>query len=104
MTPREEADRWWRQAEADFKTAHTLFQNKDFGPCTFFCQQAVEKAFKALLYSKGLKIHGHSLVGLLERVVEADFGEPSDDVRDAADALDKHYISSRYPDAFESQI
>lgn len=104
MTPREEAERWWRQAEADLKTARLLFEDKEFGPCAFFCQQAAEKALKALLYLKGIKIFGHSLVGLLGRVTDQGFPEPVESVKEAADRLDKHYISSRYPDAFESQI
>ena len=86
------------------KTAHTLFENNDFGPCCFFCQQAAEKALKALLYMKGLRIYGHSLVNLLGRVVTEDYPEPDEAVQQAADRLDKHYISSRYPDALEGQI
>lgn len=104
MTPREEADRWRRQAEADLRTARRLLAAGEFGPCAFYCQQAAEKALKALLYSKGAKVFGHSLTGLLEHVINENFTEPSEAVRRAAEALDEHYISPRYPDAFEAKI
>lgn len=104
LTPKEEADRWMRQAEADMKTAKTLFEAKDFAASSFQAQQAAEKALKALLYSKGRKPFGHSLVGLLAEVVKEGFPEPNQDFREATNSLDEHYTSSRYPDAFESQI
>jgi len=62
------------------------------------------KSAKISLYSKGRKPFGHSLVGFLSEAVREGFPEPSNAVRDAATGLDKHYTSSRYPDAFESQI
>ena len=104
MTPAEEAKRWKRQADADLKTARTLLEQKDYDACAFRCQQASEKALKAMLYLKGRRPYGHSLVGFLAEVVKEGFPAPSEDINQAVDSLDKHYTSSRYPDAFESQI
>jgi len=86
-TPREEAERWRLQAEADLNTAQTLFENERFGPCAFFCQQAAEKALKALLYSKGIRVLGHSIVGLLGRVTEEGFPEPDEAVKAARELV-----------------
>jgi HEPN domain-containing protein len=104
LTPREEADRWWQQAQADLKTAHVLFENDEFGPCAFFCQQAAEKALKALLYLRGTKVFGHSLVALLARIANEGYPDAGEAVKEAATSLDEHYINPRYPDAFEQRI
>ncbi|MBI3764414.1 MAG: HEPN domain-containing protein [Chloroflexi bacterium] len=104
MTPREEAQRWRRQAEADLRTANKMFTNSEFGACSFYSQQAAEKSLKALLYAKGIRMFGHSLAGLLGRLTDEGFSEPDNSSREAAKALDEHYISARYPDAFESKI
>jgi HEPN domain-containing protein len=104
LTPDEEADRWMRQAKSDLETARTLFDAKDFDACSFQAHQAAEKALKALLYSKGGRPFGHSLVGFLAEAAREGFPEPDQDVREAANSLDGHYTSSRYPDAFENQI
>jgi HEPN domain-containing protein len=102
--PLAESSRWWRQAEADYKTAATLWDAEDFSPCAFHAQQAAEKALKAWLYSKGIKAFGHSLVALLASADEESLAEVDESIDEAASALDKHYISTRYPDAFEDQI
>jgi len=43
-------------------------------------------------------------VDLLARIAGEGFPEADEAEREAATGLDKHYISARYPDAFESQI
>jgi HEPN domain-containing protein len=103
VTPAEEADRWFRQAEADLKTADNLSGSEDYSACAFYSQQAAEKSLKALLYAKGSKIYGHSLMRLLEEVVNQNFPAPGEAIYDAAVELDNHYTTSRYPDAFENQ-
>jgi HEPN domain-containing protein len=57
-----------------------------------------------MLYVRGLRPFGHSLTALLARAVQEGFPPPAPDIEDAAAGLDKHYISARYPDAFEDQI
>lgn len=102
--PLSESVRWWRQAEADLKTAEALFEDDAFSACAFHAQQAAEKALKALLYLRGLRPFGHSLVALLARAAEEGYPESAESISDAASRLDKHYISARYPDAFQDQI
>ncbi len=53
---RKEIENWWRQAEEDFDTAKFNFRGGKHKYADFLCQQAVEKAFKALLLKKTGKI------------------------------------------------
>ena len=56
-------DDWWKQAERDLDTAKYLFEGSRFKESSLFCQQAVEKALKALLLkNKGEIIKVHDLV------------------------------------------
>ena len=102
--PQSESLRWWRQAQSDLQTAEVLMAGREFSACAFHAQQASEKAIKAMLYVRGLRPFGHSLTALLARAEQEGFPSPIAEVEDAAAGLDKHYISARYPDAFEDQI
>ena len=96
----EEAKRWLAQARRDIKAAKDSSSAGNFEWACFQAQQAAEKALKALFYGLGRGAWGHSLVELLESLADA--------YRDAlsllpgARELDRHYIPSRYPNAFES--
>ncbi|MFA4667826.1 HEPN domain-containing protein [Pyrococcus kukulkanii] len=48
--PREEAERWWRQAVRDLEDAKFVFHGKRYNLACFLAQQAAEKALKAYLY------------------------------------------------------
>lgn len=63
-----DADRWLKQAGDDMTTAEILYESERFGPAAFFCQQAAEKALKAVLYSAGERPWGHSIPSLLDQV------------------------------------
>jgi HEPN domain-containing protein len=102
--PVAESERWWRQAQSDLQTAGVLMAEGEFSACAFHAQQASEKALKAILYVRGLRPFGHSLTALLARAAQEGFPSPTTDIEEAAIGLDKHYISARYPDAFEDQI
>jgi HEPN domain-containing protein len=91
--------RWLRQANEDLTTARILFESRRYGPCAFFCQQAAEKALKAVVYSCGEKPWGHSVPALLDQVCAVVRVEPDHVPVAEAEALDEHYTRSRYPDA-----
>lgn len=99
-----EAERWLKQAEDDYATADLLFKQGRYSACTFHCHQAAEKALKALLYAAGDRPWGHVLSALLERIASEGIAAPDAEVTKAVGELDKHYISARYPDAFEAVI
>ncbi|RLC59229.1 MAG: DNA-binding protein [Chloroflexota bacterium] len=98
----DEAKRWLRQAEDDHATANLLLEQGRYSACAFHCHQAAEKALKALLYAAGDRPWGHVLPALLERAKSEGIAEPDAEVTQAVNELDKHYISARYPDAYEA--
>ena len=67
-----------------------------FAQGCFVCQQAAEKALKALHYLRGARVVlGHSLVELLDAIVE---DHPAlGPLREVAQQLDQYYIPTRYP-------
>ncbi|MEA3339003.1 MAG: HEPN domain-containing protein [Chloroflexota bacterium] len=103
-TVQNDVERWLRQAEDDRDTAEILLNQKRYSACAFHCQQTAEKALKALLYAADARPWGHVLSALLEQALNQGIAEPITEVTQAVDELDKHYISARYPDAFETLI
>ena len=47
MTPREDAERWLKEARGNRANAQTLFDTKAYSQCAFHCQQSAEMALKA---------------------------------------------------------
>jgi HEPN domain-containing protein len=92
---REEIRRWMQQAESDLEVAGVLIAADRHGATAYHCQQAVEKALKALFMvvrnadaprTHSLVFLGHE-TGALER-----FG-------DLLRELTPAYTDTRYPDA-----
>ena len=94
---RKEIENWWKQGTNDLEKAKILFNSRKFDGTAFFCQQAVEKALKAiiLLKSREKKVEGHSLVhlGRLAGVPQTFFS--------GLKQLSPQYFISRYPDVTE---
>lgn len=95
----DEAKRWLVQADQDLDTAQILFDAARYGPCAFFCQQAAEKALKAVLYDLGERPWGHSVSSLLDQVCAVLEMDPADAPQLEAQTVDEHYMRPRYPDA-----
>lgn len=67
------------------------------------CQQAAEKALKALLYLQGESpVLGHSILDLSRRC-DAYVGAFRD-LRPAAKTLDAYYVPSRYPSGLTDDV
>ncbi|MBS7656216.1 HEPN domain-containing protein [Candidatus Bathyarchaeota archaeon] len=90
---------WLREAEAEFEAAKTLFAYKHWSWCCFTCQQAAEKALKALSEYFHEPQLGHNL-NLLIQALEARILIP-ERIRQAASRLNRYYIPTRYPNAFD---
>lgn len=87
-----EARKWLEKAEEDLDTAKFNFSGKRYDVAAFFCQQAAEKALKALYILKFRRLWKiHDLMELGRKV-----GAPSNLLK-ACDALNPHYIATRYP-------
>jgi len=92
---REEVENWWKQAERDLLSARNAFDSKDYYLVAFLCQQAVEKALKALYIEKKKETPGatHSLI-FLGRSVEI-----PERFHGALRRLSPDFVITRYPDA-----
>jgi len=95
----EEFLRWMRQAEHTLNSAQRDAGGGDYGWACFKAQQAAEYAVKALLRGLGLPAFGHSVLGLVGEMKKQ--GLPTtEEIRQCARTLDRHYIPPRYPDAY----
>jgi HEPN domain-containing protein len=84
---------WWEQALRDLDTAEYLLEGERYKESSLFCQQAVEKALKAVLLGKGgelIKIHDLVKLGELAEL-DSSFMED-------CEKLTGVYIDARYPD------
>jgi HEPN domain-containing protein len=101
--PEAEARRWLAQAENDLAFAEVGVREGFFAQACFICQQAGEKALKALHYRGGARVVlGHSLAELLDDLLR---DHPTlGDLRDAARQLDQFYIPTRYPNGLPGGV
>ncbi|MEM2146942.1 MAG: HEPN domain-containing protein [Candidatus Jordarchaeaceae archaeon] len=96
-----EAKRWLEEAEWDLETAEYLHGSGRFNAACFYVQQSAEKAVKALLYSINESPWGHSVRELITRFAEVTKRNVNH-LLPYARELDRHYITSRYPNAHPS--
>ncbi len=97
---RDEATRWLDEALWDFETAKILHREKRYNAASFYAQQAAEKAAKALLYYVNEAPWGHSIRVLIERYFRSRNITVNQKLLIYARELDRHYIPSRYPNAY----
>jgi len=90
---REEAKKWFEQAQEDFITAKALLEKKRYYAVVIFSQQSAEKALKAVFVSLKKKIPPkiHDL-SELSRLIEA-----PQNIFSQSEKLTVTYFSSRYP-------
>jgi len=85
---------WWEQAKHDLETAQHNLSGERFDAAVFYCQQAVEKALKALaIHAKRLPpdpTHSLLALGRLCRVPK--------NFSTFLRTLSSEYLLSRYPD------
>ena len=98
---RVEAQRWFRQAQADLEVVCTLRSSQHYAAVCFYSQQAAEKALKAVLYSQGARVVLGHAVRELVRQCEAHDSAFASVLGDAA-LLDQFYIPTRYPNGLPS--
>ncbi len=98
---REEALRWFEEGNNDLATARLLLDNKKYNPSAFYSQQAAEKILKGLLLAHNEIAWGHSVLSLMKRLEEV-IDIDTQEIKGCARELDRHYIPSRYPDAYPS--
>jgi len=88
---------WLKQAKRDLQHARHACRDEEYEWACFAAHQAAEKAVKALVQKLGADAWGHSVTALLS-ALPPDTGV-EDELIDRGKELDKHYITSRYPNA-----
>lgn len=88
---------WLDQAQRDLEKAKIDLQHQYWEWACFTCQQAAEKAVKALLLFQGYDAWGHAITPML-RSLEEPLVPP--DLIEKAQILDAYYIQTRYPNGF----
>lgn len=90
----EAAKEWLKKAESDLAMARLAVNEGFYDWAQLACQQAAEKALKAVCIAKGKGlVKTHELIALAIRV-----GAPKEIVSKAG-FLNSFYFASRYPDA-----
>lgn len=97
---REEWERYLRQAEHTFTSAQRDKEAGDYDWACFKAHQAAELVIKGRIRSSDRFITGHSLLQLLD-YLQQDTAVPNE-IYKCARQLDKVYIPSRYPDAYDA--
>ena len=90
-------EKWLAKAEDDLQFAKVGLENQFYSQVCFLSQQAIEKALKGFLVSKGrLYPKTHKLIelkGLCAAILPSLEG-----LEDSLRIVDEYYIPSRYPD------
>lgn len=84
---------WFAQAEKDIELAALAQGNGNHDWACFACQQAAEKAVKALHLHHGQEAWGHVVARLLRELPAA----PPSELIERGMVLDNFYVPSRYP-------
>jgi HEPN domain-containing protein len=95
-----EYERWMKSAIRTLKSAEHDVEHGDYNWACFKAHQAAERALKALLWGVGVPRTGHSLTHLLNYIAQELGLRAPDDVRESCLVLDKHYVPTRYPNAW----
>jgi len=91
---KEEVKRWMAQAKEELDTAQINFEAEKYFSAAFWCQQAAEKALKALLIDKTNefpKIHDLTKLARLNSAPK--------EIVELCAKLNPAYTASRYPDS-----
>ena len=94
------ADDWLAQAAHDLQHARHALEDGDYDWACFAAHQAAEKAVKGLFLRMGGEGWGHSVTRLLKDLRQT--LQVEDDLLQAAQRLDRHYIPTRYPNGFDT--
>lgn len=94
------ASLWLEKAKDDILWAKDSFQAQHFAGVCFLSQQIAEKALKAYLFFKEVKlIRTHNLFRLLKKCKQ--FNSQFEQFVTAAKILNAYYIDTRYPDIWD---
>lgn len=88
---------WLDFAEEDLLWAKASLEDKIYRGACFAAQQAAEKALKAYLNAKSVRVFKiHDLVALNQECLKQDSG--FEKLEEACNLISPYYLSTRYPD------
>ncbi len=93
---------WLKQAQRDLGLAETAAASKYHEWAAFGAQQSAEKAVKGLVQSLHGSVRGHSITEILRQLPSS--VKVPEAVLNAAQELDRVYVTARYPNGFASGI
>ena len=91
---------WMAQAERDLQAARWQMEGGFYEWACFLCQQAAEKAVKAVFQRLGGEAMGHSVATLLRALGERT--PVPEEVQGCGRLLDRFYIPARYPNSWDT--
>jgi len=91
------AERWLLTAEEDWRAAEVLRAAGAHAQCCFYCQQAAEKALKAIWHAMDADPWGHSVQRLIAEMPQRNRIPDLEAWLERGALLDKFYIPTRYP-------
>lgn len=96
---RDEALRWFRQAEHNLRVAENNFKSDFFSDTCYMCEQASQIALKSYLIFKSARPVRllHSIQKLAEECMK--YSARFKDLIENGKILDRYYVPTRYPDA-----
>jgi HEPN domain-containing protein len=92
---------WFQQAEVELQAARQAQEDGDYEYSCFAAEQAAENALKAVYQRYGLNIWEDTVSALIGNLPPA-AGSPPETLRRYARLLDQHYVSTRFPEGFDS--
>jgi HEPN domain-containing protein len=93
---RDETRKWFQYAEENLASAKLLLQSDLFNPCLQNVQQTVEKALKAVLIEKAIRLRKtHDILAI--KYLLQEHGLDIDLSDDDCDFLNSIYLPSKYP-------
>jgi len=92
---------WFQQAQVELQAARQALEDGDYEYSCFAAEQAAENAIKAVYQRYGLDIWEDTVTSLIGNL-PPNAGSPSETLRRYARLLDQHYVSTRFPEGFDS--
>lgn len=101
---KQKTQNWLDLADSDFRVTGYLFKKKEYLHCLFFCQQAIEKALKAVYHEKYGKTppRKHDLESLAD--ASGILSQLNENQLNLLDLLSLYYIESRYVEDRETLV
>jgi len=87
---------WTRNAEEDLKTAQSLFENKRYHHCLFFCHLFLEKLLKATV-TKNTQQHALPIHNLLKLAYDAKINLTKE-LKEDLSVINEFNLRARYND------